>query len=170
MSVSAPALDSARIIDLSLEVHIKADAGTVWQALTDDIGNWWPGPFFCGAGGASSGPPSFKLEAHPGGRMWEDWGAGDGLLWATVVNVVGGKTLELSGTIGPAWGGPNTWFGGFSLEADGAGTKVRFAESGFGRVSEQGAAEKDKGWRFLLETLRSHLEGGEAPSWETFEG
>lgn len=156
--------EAARITDFVMEVRIGARPGAVWQALTDDIARWWPGPFYCGGG---EGRPTFRLEAHPGGRMWEDWGGGDGLLWATVVQVQAGKRLELTGTTGPDWGGPSTWFGAFELQPDGQGTRLRFSESGFGRVSEAGLREKEKGWRFLFEqALRAHLEGREAPVWE----
>ena len=51
------------------------------------------------------------------------------------------------------------------LEADGDGTKLRFSESGFGRITDATVGEKEKGWRFLLETLRAHCEGAEAPQW-----
>jgi len=156
--------EHARIVDLQLEVTIRAAPAAVWQALTNDIGKWWPGTFFCGAGSASR--PSFHLEARPGGRMWEDHGNGEGLLWATVVNVVTNKTLDMNGAVGPAWGGPCSWFGGFALEADGPDTKLRFAESGFGRISDATMSEKEKGWKFLLATLGAHLEGSEPPVWE----
>lgn len=153
-----------RVADLSLEVQIAAAPSTVWNALTDDIAAWWPSLFYCGSG-SGDGSRSFILEARPGGRMWEDWGAGEGLLWATVVNVVRERTLEMTGTIGPAWGGPATWYGGFALEADGDGTKVRFSESGFGRIADPTLAEKEKGWRFLLESMRAHVEGNQPPQW-----
>jgi len=159
------ALEPARITDIVLEVAIAADPGAVWNALTSDIGQWWPRPFYCGGGTAAE--PRFELEAFPGGRMWEDWGDGDGLLWAHVLQVQTGKRLELTGTTSPAWGGPTTWFGTFELSADGSGTRLRFSESGFGRVSEGAAEEKEKGWRYLFGgVLKAHCEGRAAPEWE----
>ncbi len=161
---TAPAPESARITDYALEVRIAAPSAAVWRALTTDIARWWPSQFYCGAGG--KGKPRFELEARPGGRMYEDWGDGDGLLWGTVVNVQAGKRLDIVSTSGPQWGGPSTSFGSFELAADGAGTKLRFTESSFGRVGEATVAEKDKGWRFLLEgALRAHVEGKPAPAW-----
>jgi uncharacterized protein YndB with AHSA1/START domain len=158
-------LEGAHVTDFVLEIDIQAEPGAVWNALTDDIARWWPRPFYCGGG--SSAEPSFKLEAFPGGRMWEDWGDGNGLLWANVLNVQTGKRLEMVGTTGPAWGGPTTWFSTFELTPDGAGTKLRFSESGFGRVTEAAGQEKEKGWRFLFDgALRAHLEGKEPPVWK----
>ena len=111
-------------------ITIDATPAAVWQAITEDIGQWWPSMFYCGSG-AAGGQGKFLLEARPGGRMWEDHGDGDGLLWATIVNVVKHKTLEFTGSIGAAWGGPCTWIGGYSLEEVDGKTKLRFAESGF---------------------------------------
>ena len=158
------AAEAALIYDLAFEVRIAAAPDVVWRALTSDIGRWWPAPFCCGGG---QGPPRFTLEAKPGGRMFEDWGSGDGLLWATVVQVQQGKRLDVCGATGPAWGGPSTWFGTFELTADGGATRLRFTESAFGRVTEASQREKEKGWRFLFEgALRAHAEGKAPPTWE----
>jgi len=161
----------------ALEVRIKSAPERVWDALTQDIGRWWPGEFYCGAG-REGAAPTLLLEARPGGRMWEDWGGGDGLLWANVVQAVAGRCLDLVGTVGAAWGGPHTWFGSFELEgldgtgggpaADG-GTRLRFSESVFGCLSDGAMEEKSKGWRFLLDGLRCHIEGRAAPKWSSFE-
>jgi len=156
----ATPLSPAHVTDIALEVQIKAAPQAVWQALTDDIGRWWPSAFYCGDG---NGPRRFLLEAHPGGRMWEDHGGGDGLLWGTVINVRQGQLLELAGTSR----GPATSLFRFELTADEDGTKLRFTESSFGRVDEAGAASKDKGWRFLFDgCLRAHLEGSAPPTWD----
>ncbi|MEM7355876.1 MAG: SRPBCC domain-containing protein [Acidobacteriota bacterium] len=164
MTATPSTMEQAHIADQHLEMRIAADPSKVWQALTSDIGKWWPSEFFCG-GGSDASERRFLLEAWPGGRMWEDWGSGDGLLWATVVNVVAGKTLEMSGFQGPAWGGPNAWYSSYALEADGDGTKLRFSESGFGRMAESMLADKETGWRFLFATMAAHLEGKEPPKW-----
>lgn len=161
MTNQSATLSPAHVTDIALEVEIAATPQAVWQALTDDIGRWWPGSFYCGSGSGET-PPRFLLEARPGGRMWEDHGGGDGLLWANVINVRHGATLELAGT---SWG-PCTSLFRFELSASDDGTKLRFTESMFGRVDEAGAASKDKGWRFLFDgCLRAHLEGSEPPTW-----
>ncbi len=164
MTATRQSSDEVRVTDIQLEVQIAASPDAVWHALTADIGQWWPSTFYCGSGRSET--PVIELEARPGGRMWEDWGDGDGLLWGNVVSVVAGKTLDVVGSVGAAWGGPNTWHGSFTLTADGDGTKVRFAESAFGRISDSALGEKEKGWLFLLATLRAHLEGTKPPTWE----
>ena len=155
-----PPLAPAHVAEIAFEVAIRATPHAVWQALTDDIGRWWPGPFYCGSG---QGPRRFQLEARPGGRMWEDHGNGDGLLWGTIVNVKNAALLEIAGT---GWG-PATWLGRFELTATATGTKLRFSESAFGRLDASTMQQKDKGWRFLFDgCLRAHLEGSKPPEWD----
>ena len=155
-----PILTPAQVADITLEITLRATPQAVWQALTDDIGRWWPGVFFCGSG---AGPRRFLLEAWPGGRMWEDHGAGNGLLWGTVVNLHREQLLEIAGT---AWG-PCTWLGRFQLTAAPGSTRLRFTESAIGRLDEATLAGKDKGWKFLFDgCLRAHLEGGVPPEWD----
>ncbi len=90
-------------------------------------------------------------------------GAGDGLLWGTVINVARDTLLEIAGT---GWG-PATWLGRFELTAVKNGTKLRFTESTFGRLDEATLRSKDKGWRFLFDgCLRAHLEGTTPPPWQ----
>ncbi len=52
-------------------------------------------------------------------------------------------------------------------EADGDATKLRFSESAFGRIPDPSMAEKEKGWRFLFDTMRAHVEGTKPPVWDT---
>jgi uncharacterized protein YndB with AHSA1/START domain len=159
-TIPAFTFSPARVADVALEVTLRAAPAAVWRALTDDIGRWWPAAFYCGAG---AGPRRFLLEARPGGRMWEDHGGGDGLVWASVIHVQRGRLLELCG----AYAGPLTWVGRFELTASGAGTLVRFSESAIGRLDERTLRGKEQGWRFLLDgCLRAHVEGGAPPAWD----
>ncbi len=156
--------EPAHIENLHLEVKIKASTEAVWQALTDDIGAWWPSDSLAGSGreGATG---RFVLEAHPGGRMWEDWGDGNGLLWGNVVNITHGTRLDIVGTTGPEWGGPALWYGSFKVDSDGNGAVFRFSDSGLGRVSAKTTADKTKDWTYLFDTMRAHIEGTEPPEW-----
>ncbi len=164
--MTANDIEQLRAVDIHLEVKIEASPDAVWAALTSDIARWWPRAAYCGVSSEGADSPRMEVELQPGGRMYEDWGSGDGLLWATVVNLTKGQNLELTGVCGPAWGGPHTWYGSYKLEPDGDGTKVRFSDSGFGRLSDDTLANKEKGWRYLLEAMRAHLEGRDEPAWD----
>ncbi|MBT8096804.1 MAG: SRPBCC domain-containing protein [Woeseia sp.] len=154
--------NTAGINALQMAIQINATTAQVWQALTADIGAWWPAEFYAGG---DSGKRNFVLEAEPGGRMYEDWQDGGGVLWATVVTVDPGKRLQVTGSVFPNWGGPTQWFGSWELSNNEEGTLLKFEDHSIGRMSADGAAEKHKGWQSLWDVLKARLEGKPAPSW-----
>ncbi len=159
-TTTSSAFTAALVADVVLDVTIRATPAAVWRALTDDIDRWWPQAFYCGGG---VGPRRFLLEPYPGGRMWEDHGDGDGLLWGTVIHVQRERVLELCG----AYAGPLAWVGRFELRGDGDATRLRFCESAIGRQDETTLRSKEQGWRFLFDgCLRAHVEGGTPPAWD----
>jgi len=153
---------SARIATIQMELIINASAGEVWRALMDQIGDWWPDDFYAGG---ESGMRGFSIEAQPGGRMYEQWESGGGVLWGTVVAIDPEKSLQVLGHLFPSWGGPSQWYGSWELEDEAGKTKLKFSESSLGKVSDDGMEEKDKGWQFLWSNLKAHVEGNPAPEW-----
>lgn len=151
------------INNLAVEAHISASPAAVWKALTADIGLWWPAEFYTGG---EAGSRSFRLEAHPGGRMYEEWEDGGGLLWAQVCTVRPLELLQATGLSFPEWGGPAVNFVSWKLTATDDGCTLRFEEHAFGRSTDDYHSEKTKGWNFLNSTLKAHLEGTSAPKWE----
>lgn len=156
-------IDNAQIVSFSLETKINAPPEKVWAALTDRIGEWWPADFYAGG---EDGKRNYVLEAHPGGRMYEDWGDGSGNLWATVIGVQPNELLQVVGHVLPNWGGPTQWYGTWKLKGDASGTTMSYSESDVGRVSAEGSAEKDKGWSFLWASMKAYIEGTPPPVWE----
>ncbi|HVS12486.1 MAG TPA: SRPBCC domain-containing protein [Thermoanaerobaculia bacterium] len=155
---------NARYATVRVETRIAADPATVWRALTEEIGAWWPDAFY--TGGTPTGR-TLRFDASPGGVMLEDWGGGQGLVWGQVVTVDRPSKLEVTGYAFPQWGGPATWLGTWDLEADGDATVVRFTEAAVGRITEDSMADKEKGWRFLFDrALKAHVEGTKPPVWE----
>ena len=146
-----------------LEIHIAASTEATWRALTDGIGEWWPAEFYIGG---EAGKRSYHLEAKPGGRMYEEWEDGGGLLWGQVFTVIPQKMLQVVGHTFPQWGGPTLLFGTWSLEETEAGTTLRFEDDTLGVSSDADTAEKQKGWVYLMGTLKAHIEGTTPPVWE----
>lgn len=66
-----------RLVRIEAEVEIDARPDQVFHALTTGLDEWWPHRSKEGA--------TVVYEAHPGGRVFEDWGAGRGLLYGTLV-------------------------------------------------------------------------------------
>lgn len=146
MSVESQPMD---VVEVVTEVRIAAPRDTVWSVLTQDPAPWWHPAYFTDPRGPERG--AFHLEARLGGRMYEDWGDGQGLVWGTVIGLDRGRFLQVVGDSSPAWGGPSRNFQTFRLEDDGRGTKLRFEHVVYGRVSEATARSLDEGWRFLFE-------------------
>ena len=154
---------SAEISQINMELEIDATREQVWKALTDNIGDWWPVEFYAGG---KVGKRRFLFEAHPGGRMYEQWDNGGGVLWGTTVCADPNVLLQVLGYSFPNWGGPSQSYNTWELKENGSGARLLFSESTLGRVSDRNLAEKDKGWKFLLHTLKAHLEGKTAPRWQ----
>lgn len=153
----------AEIKQLELEIDINATPERVWAALTEDISQWWPAEFYAGG---EDGKRSYVLEAHPGGRMFEQWDAGGGVLWGNVVLVEPNVCLKVLGNVFPNWGGPTEWYGTWELTAQDNGTRLKYSESDVGRIADSGVGEKIKGWTFLWDTMKAFVEGNPPPSWQ----
>jgi uncharacterized protein YndB with AHSA1/START domain len=146
--------DAYRIEEVRLEVSIAAPPARVWAGLTRDAGRWWPREFH-----SRKDTKRFVVEAEVGGRVYEDAGDGEGLVWYRVIGVQAPRRLLLSGDLFPDYGGPAGLQTTFALEPEGRGTRVRFEEIVHGRVGEKTRKSLDEGWRLLLEgTLKPWLE------------
>lgn len=156
-------LETTSILDIHMEITIAASPETVWKALTDDIGVWWPDETMTGG---EPGKRSFILEVKPGGRMYESWEDG-GLLWGHVTTIEPGSLLQVVGHTFSNWGGPSASYWTWTLEGDESETVLRFEDNVVGRITEATAKERTAGWTFLFEgALKAHLEGRPAPVWE----
>ncbi len=140
---------------VEVEVSIARPPEAVWTSLTEEIGAWWLEGFYAG-----TNPKGFRLEPELGGRMYEDWGDGNGLVWYTVLGIEPPKSLFLSGQITEDFGGPASTCVRVLLEPDGDGTRVRLTDDLCGRVTEESAGKIEGGWRALLtDGLKAHVEG-----------
>ena len=78
-------------LDVEQEVVVAAPREKVFDALCR-MGEWWPHAFREGS--------AVHLEPRVGGRFWEDWGDGDGALYATVTGIRRPEQLTCSGPMG----------------------------------------------------------------------
>ncbi len=148
------------VSEVRCEVRIEADAARVWETLVGDVTPWWHAAFYTNPLGPKQG--GYHIEPKLGGRMFEDWGEGQGLIWGTVIGIESERFLQIFGDSSAEWGGPSRNCLTLRLEPDGAATKLSFLGSGFGRITEQTTASLDEGWRFLLEAcLKRYIETGE---------
>jgi uncharacterized protein YndB with AHSA1/START domain len=153
MNTKKEQLGTAEVV---AEIRIAAPAAKVWKALVGDATGWWHRAFM-----TSPRTVSFTIEPKLGGRVFEDYGGGDGLVWGTVIGLTTNQLLMTVGDTSPEWGGPNRSFMTWRLsEADGV-TTVRFTQSLFGRVDAAVVGSLENGWRFLFEEcLKRFVETG----------
>ena len=154
---------TAEIAQITMETEFDAPPERVWKALTEDIGKWWPADFFAGG---EDGKRTYVLEAHPGGRMFEHWDSGGGVLWGTVICLEPNVRLQVLGASFPNWGGPSEWYGTWQLSSHNSGTTLTFSESTIGLISDDHVAEKSKGWTFLWRSMQAFVEGDPPPTWQ----
>jgi DNA-binding transcriptional ArsR family regulator/uncharacterized protein YndB with AHSA1/START domain len=134
-------------MDNQLDITIPAPREKVFDALTAGMGAWWPHRFVADS--------QVHCEPEVGGRFYEDYGNGNGALYATVTGVRRPEELMLSGPMGMT--GPVASVMVFTLEERGNETVVRLSHKGVGDISEETKTNYDQGWRDVFEALRAHL-------------
>jgi uncharacterized protein YndB with AHSA1/START domain len=127
-----------------LTLEIGRPHAAVWKAFTGQLHEWWPADFY-----ATESPKRMVFEVKPGGRLYEDAGGGNGLVWYHVNALDAPNSVLLSGFIAPPFGGPATSLLRISFRAKNKDTTVMdVTDSTFGCVAEATTAE---GWRLLFE-------------------
>ncbi|MFO0922835.1 MAG: SRPBCC domain-containing protein [Pirellulales bacterium] len=134
-----------------LELFIATNRERVWEAIARESHLWWPRDFV-----TSNRTQRFVIEAKLGGRVFEDFGDGDGLVWYTVIGIDSGRELTLAGHLLPPFGGPATTSLILTLEDHPKATLLRIRDHRFGAIG----GSPIEGWRQVFEDgLRSYLEG-----------
>jgi DNA-binding transcriptional ArsR family regulator len=143
---------TATIARVELEILIKAPAADVWRALLEDTTLWWPREFYTGAA------KGFHIEPRLGGRVYEDWGNGNGVVWYQVFGLNPGISLDLQGSMAVPYG-PALTLLHLELAAAKAGTTLKISDTTIGAAGHEGEAEKAKGWEQIFgEGLKRHVE------------
>ena len=143
-------------VSYQFEVPISAEAERVWQALFDEINDWWI--------------PSFRMVApdsmvtfskQAGGGLTEASDEHGSLLWYTVQWIQHRPwNVYLVGHLGPDWGGPATTHFRISLEEADGQTIFKVQDALTGDVNEKTATTLKAGWTQLFtEGLKPYLEG-----------
>lgn len=139
-------MEPTKPLNIAMEISINAGVDAVWDCLTNDVGLWWRKDFY-----TSPKTKSFILEPKVGGRMYEDYGNNEGLLWYTVIVLNKPHHLELQGHLTPDYGGPAITFLKITLKEDGNSTVLRLSDTLMGDVSEKSKGQITEGWKLLFE-------------------
>src|SRR3954469_9616856 len=127
-----------------LSLEIAKPPGAVWKAFTRDIQHWWPKDFY-----ATESPKRIVFEVKPGGRLYEDAGEGNGLVWYHVIALDAPNSITMSGFIAPPFGGPATSLLNVSFSTkDKSSTAMEVTDSTFGCLGDASATAES--WRLLF--------------------
>ena len=142
---------------VELEIPIDAPRERVWRGLVDEIGLWWRRDFFVG-----KSVREFILEPRPGGRVYEDWGDGRGMLWYTVISIDQPAALQLAGHLLPGACGGSFGTTLLSIELEegrGGSTLLKLSDSVVGRLGPELTGNLTEGWQLLIrDALKPHVE------------
>ena len=133
-------------LDVEQEVTVAAPREKVFDARCQ-MGEWWPHAFREGS--------TVHLEPRVGGRFWEDWGGGDGALYATVTGIRRPEQLTCTGPMGMRV--PVAGVFSLALEELPDGTLVRLSHHAIGEIDDETRAAYQTGWGEVFDALRAHL-------------
>lgn len=106
-------------------------------------------------------PPAREiiLEPRVGGRFFEDWGGGEGALYATVTIARRPERLRMNGSMG--MGGAVAGVIDLTLTPRAGATVLRLSHRAVGEVTEETESGYRDGWRALMtERLKAYVERG----------
>jgi hypothetical protein len=144
---------TSTIEEVELEIEIGAPPARVWKAPTAETTFWWPRSFY-----TNPKAKSFHIEPKLGGKMYEDWGGGEGLVWYRVFGIAKARPLELEGCMGVPYGPAHTLLH-LELEDKSGRTVLKLSDSTIGRIGHCGDGTKLDGWKQLFEIgLKGYVE------------
>ena len=138
----------------SHEIEIAAPPGRVFDALTDEVAEWWD-PAHSYSGDAAN----FGFDGVLGGLV-EDLGQGGYVIHMRLVFLRHPKTLVLTGGLGPLLRLGVAGSMSFDLEATEAGTKLSYRYTVNGRNVAPLAEPVDRVQLGQLERLKRYVETG----------
>lgn len=153
--------DSSRLEEIEfggfafeLEAVLPGDPGTIYDAVTGEISDWWDHTF-------SESPQSLFIEAEPGGQFIEVFNdEGDGVIHATVIYADRGVLLRFAGPLGLS-GRATQIVTSYEFEAEGDSTRLKVSVHASGEIEEGWAEGVEGAWNhFIFERFVPHVKTG----------
>lgn len=135
------------------ELSLAAPRDKVWQALTQNVDDWWS------FRAVTEGAGRLTLSAKPGGHF-EEVSEDGSALWGVVTYIKKGEKLQLSGALGITSRPVNSLYT-FDLEDANGGTLLKLSHECYGRELDELAEKYEHGWQLLLgKYLKTYVEEG----------
>lgn len=145
-----PDLDMS-YLDIAQDIHINASPERVFDILTQQTASWWRDPYVQRAGSP------IHMEPYIGGRLFEDWGNGDGILLGTIVRVEPPEIVRLIGTVGIKGIVQGNVI--FEIKPTDSGSVLKLSHRAFGEITDDVRSSYTGGWHTLLaENLKAIAE------------
>jgi DNA-binding transcriptional ArsR family regulator len=141
----------ARVVIITEEIEISADARRVYDAFTESNGKWfWRGE--------KNQLPETRLEAKAGGRWYRDQPDGSTDLYGVVTALRPGKMIRIDGSISGKYATASV--SQIDLNEEGGKTRVRVTHRLAGEVVQAEVDDYQEGWRDELSSLKRFVETG----------
>jgi hypothetical protein len=132
---------------IHVEVVVPVNVAHAWEYYFNQVNSWWSKDYF-----TSPKTKRFHIETFVGGRVYEDFGEGDGLIWGEIIGADYMHSIDIKGNLLKSFGGPAISFERFSFEKDPDGTKLTYTMDLIGHYTDQSVASLKKGWEEILLT------------------
>ena len=127
-------------------VELNASSSETWEYFFNQLNNWWPNTFF-----TSQKTKRFIIETIIGGKVYEDFGEGYGLIWGEVIGVDYPNSVQIKGQLTKEFGGPCISFEKFSFEETSSGCTMSYEVDLIGKNDDSTVASLEKGWKEILQ-------------------
>ncbi len=125
---------------------VPQNTGHAWEYYFNQINKWWPQEFF-----TSPKTKKFVIETYVGGKVYEDYGEGDGLEWGQVIKADFLHSLIIQGFLIREFGGPAMTYETYTFSAVDSGTEVKYTLDPVGNGLSDKTLQQLKGsWEQLL--------------------
>jgi len=132
---------------IEVSTEIRLDQAHTWEYYFNQINGWWPKEFF-----TSPKTKRFMIQTKLGGKAFEDFGEGQGLVWGEVIGVDYPACLQIRGNLTKDFGGPVVTFEKISLDkvADDL-TRLTYTCDFVGDIKESAVKSLEDGWKDLIQ-------------------
>ncbi len=128
-----------------LEYRLDKSKEQVWEAFFNELNQWWTSDFH-----TNSRTKSFHIETKLGGKMYEDFGGGKGLVWGEVIGVDYPRSLQVRGMLSGEFGGPALSYEKFTFDEEAGTTTLTYRVEFIGDITEKSLKSLESGWKTIF--------------------